>query len=275
MKAKAIEYSEYFPVFPLVPNSKQPLINNGFKGASQDKSLINEWWNKNPMANIGIRIEEDSQIFVIDVDKHGINDGFKTLDSIISDNGQSLYKRLKAMQIIGYNTAGGGSHVYFKSKDEYLSKRIINLWPGIDILGGNGYVIAPPSIVDGKEYKGIPKFENIPVAPKWLITAIETKLASKQNNSARTIANRPFTPSANRNMKYTAKIMTEILEGVEEGSRDNWLTKICGTLFYLGMEPTIIYQWMHHINCSFVRPPVEDTDINRIFQSILKKEVNR
>jgi len=87
---------------------------------------------------------------------------------------------------------------------------------------------------------------------------------SKPNAQINFVASRP--------VKYTAKMLMEFMDGVAEGNRDNWLTRQCGVMFSLGMDPRYIYQWLHLLNLEFVEPPLADKDINRIFQSIRKKE---
>lgn len=72
--------------------------------------------------------------------------------------------------------------------------------------------------------------------------------------------------------KYTASFMEELLAGVDEGNRDNWVTKQFGRMLSLGFDYTTAYEWIELVNREFVRPPLSDNNINRIVLSIANKE---
>ena len=47
---------------------------HGFKDATANDGVIEDWWTKSPQANIGIRTGKESGILVIDVDgKEGMD----------------------------------------------------------------------------------------------------------------------------------------------------------------------------------------------------------
>ena len=67
------EYLKYYidgglEIFPCNGNKKTPLTKHGFKDASADKQLINDWWNKHPDANIGLPTGRINNLVVVDVD---------------------------------------------------------------------------------------------------------------------------------------------------------------------------------------------------------------
>ena len=126
-------------IFPLIPNSKKPLTANGFKDATTDLKTITEWWTKNPDANIGISLDI-SNICVIDVDIHGDVNGFESIHEL-GDLPLTATSR----------TGSGGCH-YVYSTDGNPPPRKTNLVKGIDLLS-NGYIVAPNSVVDGKQYQ--------------------------------------------------------------------------------------------------------------------------
>jgi len=41
-------------IFPLRPRGKSPLIPHGFKEATCDPNIIQNWWEQYPNANIGL-----------------------------------------------------------------------------------------------------------------------------------------------------------------------------------------------------------------------------
>ena len=105
--------------------------------------------------------------------------------------------------------------------------------------------------------------EGIPVRIDDYLTPIKSK---RPPNSI------IYTASAK---KYTATFMEEIIEGVAEGNRNNWITSIVGKLFYLGMEHEAIYRWLWLINENCIFPPLSDNEINNVFRSILTKEAKK
>lgn len=72
--------------------------------------------------------------------------------------------------------------------------------------------------------------------------------------------------------KFTASFMETLLAGVDEGNRDNWVTKQFGRMLSLGFNYTSAYEWIELVNREFVRPPLDDRDVNRIVMSIANKE---
>ena len=56
-----------FHVFPLVPNTKRPLLDGGFKGATCGRVAVAGWWTEYPEANIGLYPAASGHV-VVDVD---------------------------------------------------------------------------------------------------------------------------------------------------------------------------------------------------------------
>lgn len=81
-----------------------------------------------------------------------------------------------------------------------------------------------------------------------------------------------FNTAYKNTKKYTASFMEELIAGVDEGNRDNWITQKFGKMLSLGFDYTSAYEWIELINREFVRPPLPDKDINRIVLSIASKE---
>ena len=148
MMDQAIKYAEMgLAVFPVRQN-KAPFTPHGCKDAKKDKRAIKNWWSRYPDANIGIATGSISGgIIVIDIDideDKGIygDDSLRTWEN---ENGE-LPETWRAV------TGRGGYHIYYRS-DEKI-KNTTNLYPGIDIRGEGGYVIAPPSIhLNGNYYR--------------------------------------------------------------------------------------------------------------------------
>ena len=153
--AAAIKYAKWGkPVFPciLFRDSKKPQTKHGFKDASKDSSQVEAWqplWEK-PGALIGMPTGTASGLLVLDVDrKHGI-DGLATLAELEKRNG--LLPKTGVAE-----TPNGGLHLYFlfPETDPPIGNSAGKLGPGLDIRGQGGYVILPPSVINGRAYRWV------------------------------------------------------------------------------------------------------------------------
>ena len=87
-----------------------------------------------------------SGFFVVDldVDKEKGVDGIATWARLIAEHGDVV-----APTVL---TPRGGMHLYFKHVDG-LGCTAGTLGPGIDTRGDGGYVLLPPSVVEGRGYQ--------------------------------------------------------------------------------------------------------------------------
>jgi hypothetical protein len=133
MSNEFLEYALYYAskglkVFPLHPCSKRPLTKNGFKDASNYPDFIEEWWEENPDANIGIPTGRVNKFFVYDIDGE-------------------YPAELPALEVPYTVKTRKGYHVYLKYPDNHTIKTRtkINGHP-VDIRSDGAYIVAPPSI---------------------------------------------------------------------------------------------------------------------------------
>lgn len=143
----ALDYARNrFPVFPISPGKKTPLTEHGFKDATLDKKQIRAWWKRWPDANIGIATGSVSSLFVLDVDVKPGKDGEKTLRSLI--NGHNTLPPTRVCR-----TPSGGRHIYFLLPKGKIIKSGTDVYgPGLDVRAEGGYVVAPPSVIEGRTY---------------------------------------------------------------------------------------------------------------------------
>ena len=164
-KQAALFYAQKgWKVFPVTPNQKRPLTAlapQGHKNATSDLAIIEQWWTKYPIANIGLNLEA-SGLVCVDVDSYKEDCVF---DTYMQDRDlpETLQQR----------SARGGTHYIFRSPldAEYPGA----LGKGID-LKYNGYVLLDPSsFIDPSTHeKGIYSWINdvAPAdAPDWLLSA--------------------------------------------------------------------------------------------------------
>ncbi len=141
MLAHALRYAlAGWRVLPLQPNGKAPLTAHGVKDASTDPETIGAWWQRWPAANIGLALGDDVVCFDVDPRNGGTIDALARLGL---DHGATVTQR----------TAGGGWHVIYQKPHGWpLAGKVANV-PGVDVLSGDKYIVAAPSVIDGKRYQ--------------------------------------------------------------------------------------------------------------------------
>lgn len=265
MLEKALEYAEFLPVMPNVPLNKRPLIKAGagFKNASQDPEQIKEWWTNNPDANIGV-IPADSGFFVLDVD---MPNGQHTMEEL------GIWKRLsegKGFQ--AYVTPSGGFHFWWKTDSKIImDKTIVGLWKDIDILSSERQVIVPPSQTKKGRYFEKIDFSKVPEVPDWLRVIIEEAILDEENNQSKSRSKVESKTIKNYNKSYTGALLDRIVEGVDDGERNEWLTSITGSLLNSGMNMKNTHVFLHTINQNYIDPSLTAGEVDTIFKSIASK----
>lgn len=140
----ALRYAKQgMKVFPLLPDEKKPLIKGWQHRATTDSEMIKTWWTEHQDANIGFITGEPNGIVVLDVDIKNDKDGIASCKRLLGDN--ALESTMCA------STPTGGYHLYFKSSSNEINNKV-EFQPGLDLRGCGGYVVAPPSIIDGIKY---------------------------------------------------------------------------------------------------------------------------
>jgi len=142
MLGAALRYADNgWRVFPLVANGKEPATEHGFKNASTDEGRIRDWFGNGRRYNLAIAT--GNGLLVPDVDVKKV-DGFATLARLEAELGEIRDTRTAA-------TPTGGAHLYLSVEQE-LRCSVEHLGPGIDVRGDGGYVVAPPSVINGTPY---------------------------------------------------------------------------------------------------------------------------
>ena len=162
-----------FKVFPLLRGAKIPAVpkDKGGRGcldATDDEEAIASWARLYPRANIGIACGVPSGIIVIDLDPR-------------NGSAESISKLKARKQLfpdtVTVQTANGGTHFYY-AYEPALKNSKSALAPGIDVKTTGGYVVAPPSVLDGgKAYRWLlsPLGDSLPRLPKWATEALKPK----------------------------------------------------------------------------------------------------
>ena len=78
-----------------------------------------------------------------------------------------------------------------------------------------------------------------------------------------------------KGVKFTGKFLNELVDGVAETGRNVWFTSKIGSFINLGMTPENAYNLAFVVNENFLDFPLEESELNKIFSSVLKAEMNK
>jgi hypothetical protein len=141
--AAALRYAHAgWPVFPCLTGEKAPATQHGFLDASTDPDKITWWWSRNPGRNVAIATGAPGPD-VLDVDVHKLGSGFAAFNRLHREgllDSASAYIR----------TPSGGLHAYFTGSEQGNGRLPYH---HLDFRSKGGYVVAPPSHVNGRHYE--------------------------------------------------------------------------------------------------------------------------
>jgi hypothetical protein len=141
---QALAYaSRGWPVFPCMDGRKVPLTRHGFRDATTDQHQIAAWFGSRPDWNLAIATGAPGPD-VLDVDQHGP-----------AGNGFAALARLRDAGLLDgamywVRTPSGGLHAYFTGSDQRNGHLATH---HLDCRAAGGYVLAPPSHVNGRVYQ--------------------------------------------------------------------------------------------------------------------------
>jgi hypothetical protein len=245
------------PVFPLAPKTKLPWKDsNGHLDATTDRAQVEAWWQKTPMANIGIATGKDAGVFVLDVDVRATTNGEATLRKHEAEHGALP----ATVEVI---TPSTGRHLYFRMPAYDVPCGNGRLGVGLDIKATGGYVVAPPSYVIEKAYRGfyhlsVDGCQNFAPAPDWLLKLTAAKGPKPADYYATTI------------------------KGVGEGNRHETVVSWAGKLIGMGINAVDVRDFLTWFNLNCCHPPKEQvpdrnglTEIDKAIKFAIDRERRR
>lgn len=213
--------------------AKHPRTSSGFKAGTQNTTQIKRFFQNR--ANVAIAT--GNGLMVVDVDLHRNPDALRDFE----EKHGALPETLTAI------TGKGGLHFYFRV-DRRVPCSSNRVFPGIDIRGDEGYVVAPPSLhASGQPYiwhSG--KTYRVTQAPAWLI---DLALSSTQKGK----------------VEYKAP------DAILEGGRNDWIASVCGTLHKRGLSKETITSTLLLENKDRCRPPLGEDEVYKIVESITSR----
>jgi len=145
-------------VFPV--SGKVPMTANGLLDAVGTSSQARALFSQHPRATgIGANCGR-SGLLVVDLDGPA---GHDTWTRLLVKHG--IVETVESLT----GRTDGGRHLWFRTQDPRSRNTAKRLGVGIDTRGGNGYVVAPPSLhPSGTRYRWLGRRE-IAAAPEWLL----------------------------------------------------------------------------------------------------------
>lgn len=126
------------------------------KAATTDAKRIVAWWTRWPLANVAIATGAPGPS-VVDFDIAGGKPGMQSLAKLRAAG-------LLAGAVATVRTWTGGLHAYFEGGQEGNSSLPRH---GVDFRGTGGYVVAPPSVINGRPYELIAHRAATGVTVNW------------------------------------------------------------------------------------------------------------
>ena len=132
-----------WPVLPCLPGAKIPATAHGYRDATTDEQQITGWFGRHPDWNLAIATGAPGPD-VLDVDQHGP-----------AGNGYPAFRRLREAGLLDgaaiyVRTPSGGLHAYFTGSHQRNGHLPAH---HLDFRSSGGYVLTPPSQIDGQPYQ--------------------------------------------------------------------------------------------------------------------------
>ena len=239
-----------YKVFPTQPDEKRPCIKDPFKRATNVREEIIELFSEFPGAGTGIPTGPSNGLTVIDVDvKNGI-DGLFHL--------RAIEERLPVTGVV--RTPSGGLHLYFDTGKLEIPNSVSRIAPNNDVRSAGGYVLGPGTITT----KGRYFWDDSYISPLGKLAKMPTSLiarciGTKSEHKCPHGTNRP-------------SVRDELLHPIFEGARNSAMASRIGYLLKK-LEPSLALKAAKHINEECCKPPLDERELRRTFNSILKREM--
>lgn len=231
------------PVFPCRPNSKAPATPHGFQDATTNTARLEAWWGvsdggETRPLNLAIATGRASGLWVVDLDGE---EGLETLEALEAEHGP-------LPPTVTVATPSGGQHLYFRLPEGVEVRSRARVLPGVDVRGDGGYVLAPPSTVDGRHYRWL-RLGEVADPPEWLL-----EIAAPRSEPQRASA----PPSAAARWP--------------EGHRNDRLFREGCALRRRGYSASEIEAALLALNAQRCDPPLDESEVRKIAHSAARYE---
>ncbi|MEV0446154.1 bifunctional DNA primase/polymerase [Streptomyces spectabilis] len=167
-------------VFPLRPDDKRPAVKEWEQRATVDRERIVRAWSDGPYG-VGVACGP-SGVVVVDLDTAkggetppepwnlpGVVDGADVYAELCARHGDRFPFGAAPM----VRTRSGGLHVYYAAAPQEVRNSTSKVGWKIDVRAAGGYVVAPPSTVEGSPYRWAASPDVAPAPlPGWLLALL-------------------------------------------------------------------------------------------------------
>lgn len=252
---------------------KHPLEADWPTTGSTDPHVIVQWWVQYPQANVGIATGEASGLFVVDIDpKSGGEDSWERLRS---EYGES--EGIPETHTV--RTGSKGLHYYFKHPGAVVkgtAKAFGDAYPGIDLRGKGGLVVAPPSVSDKGPYEVVTDLKDLkdlkdpediedigvkklPPAPKWLLNLMSEHGLWYEEGSAASNGQHPGPAGGGRDRGEEFDWDRALTPGaVPIGEQDDTLMRAAASLRARGVTDSLALPLLRRVVEYFTNDPAEE-----------------
>ncbi len=231
-----------FKIFPIKPNGKRPCISDWEVNASNDPDQILQWSTRFPGCNWAIATGP-SNLVVLDIDQ--------------KDNGSVQFEKLQLLygvpDTFTITTQSGGRHLYFTGQ----TRSRIRLFPGIDIKSKGGYVICPPSQIDGRPYVLESNREPVPV-PEWL--------ADQAGTPKERVFDPGLYPEAQdrpADLRHAVDLALTYPPAIEGRGGDNHTFKLACQIRDCGISPQMTFEILQDFFNPRCQPPWSEEELHQ------------
>lgn len=241
LHAMARAYAEAgIPVFPCEAGGKKPVTENGFYDATTDLNDIDNWWSKNHDYNLAI-CPANTNLFVIDIDP-----------------GADLSILQKLPKTYTVRTPRNGYHLYFEGTGRSSAGKIA---PHIDTRSIGGYVLVPPSTIEGKLYTLEDDTDYSPL-PEWVTEKINT--ATEEPLKA-AVDEKDLQGNIDRATKLLKSYVERGDVAIEGRGGDDRTFRLCCELLDLGLSPYTAKNLLETLWNPHCQPPWDSDELDLKF----------
>ncbi len=225
------DISSFTGFIPIEPNGKKALIKwEEFQNRLPTPKESAGWLKQFPGCNRALVTGEVSGLAVLDVDpRHG---GTESLNGCVLPLTRAVH------------TPSGGTHYYYKYPGRPFPS-VPSILHGVDLKADGGYVLVPPSRINGRAYEVVAD-EPISPCPSWLL-----ELAAQPNWIRKADA------QGNR-----------IPDRIAEGQRNTTLTSLAGTMRRRGASEAAILALLMMENVRRCDPQLPEREVAQIARSV-------
>ncbi len=260
-----------FPVFPLhtpTPDGgcscgrpcgrdagKHPRTTHGLTDATTHPSMITDWWQRWPEANLAVATGPAAGLIVLDVDAGAGDESIARLEAAHGELSPTW----------AVETGGSGLHLWYHHTGLPVPSRVGKLGPGLDVRGVGGYVVVPPSIHrSGTRYQWGAAWHpaKLPLAPlpAWLLTL----MTADRNGLMIPPEVVPLGVGVGGNHG------TDAPASIVEGARNSTLASLAGAMRRRGCGEEAIRAALLAENAARCIPPLAPIEVERIARSVAR-----